>query len=91
LSSLGSKGEPKTNHTAKSVSVHKFNPVCKVFDSLHTGVRNAADYLAGNYVNLPSPYEPPDVEGSRDIASEVNGRKTLEGISKADGRLAGSI
>jgi hypothetical protein len=44
-----------TNYKEKSISVHKFNPICKVFDFLYTGVRNAADYLVRNYVNLPLP------------------------------------
>lgn len=31
----------------------QINPICKVSDTLHTGVRYAADYLVGNYVNPP--------------------------------------
>ena len=60
----------------------QINPICKVSDTLHTGVRYAADYLVGNYVN------PPPLYGAAQVAGEVYRRKTVEGVSKVDRRLA---
>jgi hypothetical protein len=59
----------------------QIQPHLQVYDTVHTGVRYAADYLVCNYVNV----------GQQRMLVELTGEKTVKGISNVDSRLALSV